>query len=241
MGGVFQLYPAESCVINKSDIGERINMGEKIKEIIFSVAGITFFAYACTYAYYAGCFGYYGIPETLLKVDMNYVLQFTREKFLVFLLMVAVLFFNVLRKEKLSKRTALTTLVMIFCIEEIIAEPSIGTIIGMVIVGAGIFVFYFAMSKKQIENTKEKLFVAIMFVLYLLYLILSTMYGYGKCASREQIEYFAIQGNSNSIILQESNEFFITGKYDNANHRFEQDFCIVGKEGQEIKLITIEK
>ena len=67
------------------------------------------------------------------------------------------------------------------------------------------------------------------------------MYGYGKCTSRKQIEYFAIQGNSNSIILQESNEFFITGKYDNANHRFEQDFCIVEKEGQEIKLITIEK
>ena len=224
-------------------------MKERISEIVFSVSAITFMAYASTYAYYAGCFEYYGIPSGLLKIDANSVLRFLQKSLILGVIVILLVFFGCVHALVFSKLKAWGMMVlMLLMVDGIASQSNFKTMFWIVAIGVicGLLLLNLDCQTKQskkednVHKSKEVLIVSIV-ILYILFSILAIMFDLGKSHCEKKEEYFTISECQDGIILQETDDYFIVGKYDSNKHEFEQDFRIVDKENQEIKKINIEK
>lgn len=224
-------------------------MKERISEIVFSVSAITFMAYASTYAYYAGCFDYYGIPNGLLKIDANSVLRFLQKSLILGTIVILLVFFECVCVLVFSKLKAwFATVLMLLMVDGIASQSNFQTMFWIIAIGiiCGLVLLYLDCQEKQskkedsVYKSKEVLIISIV-ILYILFSILTIMFDLGKSHCEKQEEYFTISECQDGIILQETEDYFIIGKYDSNKHEFEQDFRIVDKENQEIKKISIEK
>ena len=224
-------------------------MKERISEIVFSVSAITFMAYASTYAYYAGCFEYYGIPSGFLKIDANSVLRFLQKSLILGAIVILLVFFECVHALVFSKLKAWGMMVlMLLMVDGIASQSNFKTMFWIVAIGVicGLLLLNLDCQTKQskkednVYKSKEVLIVSIV-ILYILFSILAIMFDLGKNHCEKKEEYFTISEWQDGIILQETDDYFIVGKYDSNKHEFEQDFRIVDKENQEIKKINIEK
>ena len=228
-------------------------MKAKISEIICSVGAITFFAYVCTFAYYEGCFSYYGIPKELLKIDINSVLRFTKDS-----LSLLSLIFVMIVLESLMTYTStklfrgnlfkiISISITVYMVIKIIEEPSPRTVIFLiffVVLWLMLLFTLWAEKKKGVEEKRyirQEMCAEIAIILCLLYAMVNIAFDFGESQCRKQTEYFAINGKQDEIILQESDGYFIVGKYNEKSQKFEKNFQILNKENQEIKMIEIKK
>jgi hypothetical protein len=226
----------------------------KFKDIVFSVGAITFFAYASAYSFYEGKFSYWGIPQELLKIDINTVLRYIREDLLLigFLIVISVLETICFPWEKVKKLQDYSI---------IIASTVFLTVMELVLIGINKKLLIFTIGipsialcwllvivanekksksiKYDIEN--KKICIKIMVLLYFLYVILNISYLFGERKAREQVDYYVVKNEKNQIVLQELEEYFIVESYDKDKKEFKKSFKIVDKKDLEFELIHFDE